>query len=222
MSKILKNLHWFLILYALGKCGLIYYEHTEDMTTRAEGIEKARADLDKHEKTKKEIKKYLNNIEAEKAKIERVAQEIEKTQQLLPSEISDTENINLLRRMSEDVNIKEVSIQPDSDDDRGFYIARKYRFRAKATFLQFLIMFEKISESKRILNVATVGFKKLDQPQRSKFQLIDGEFSLEAYKYNAAFKEDRGLDQLEKQFQEKNTAPKGKKKRPNNEGGNDA
>jgi Tfp pilus assembly protein PilO len=192
------------------------------MTTRSEGVEKARADLDKHEKTKKEIKKYLSNIEAEKAKIERVAQEIEKTQQLLPSEISDTENINLLRRMSEDVNIKEVSIQPDTDDDRGFYIARRYRFKAKATFLQFLIMFEKISESKRILNVATVGFKKLDQPQRSKFQLIDGEFSLEAYKYNAAFKEDRGLDQLEKQFQEKNTAPKGKRKRPNNEGGNDA
>lgn len=222
MSKILKNLHWFLILYALGKCGLIYYEHSEDMTTRHEGVEKARADLDKNEKTKKEIKKYLSNIEAEKAKIERVAQEIEKTQQLLPSEISDTENINLLRRMSEDVNIKEVSIQPDADDDRGFYIARRYRFRAKATFLQFLIMFEKISESKRILNVATVAFKKLDQPQRSKFQLIDGEFSLEAYKYNSAYKEDRGLDQLEKQFQEKNNAPKGKRKRPNNGGGNDA
>jgi len=221
MGKILKNLHWFLIIYALGKCGLIFYEHNEDMTLRKEGIEKARADLQKNEKTKKEIKKYLSNIEAEKAKIERVAQEIEKTQQLLPSEISDTENINLLRRMSEDVNIKEVSIQPDTDDDRGFYIARRYRFRAKATFLQFLIMFEKISESKRILNVATVGFKKLDQPQRSKFQLIDGEFSLEAYKYNAAYKEDRGLDQLEKQFQEKNAPPKGKRKRPNN-GGNDA
>ena len=221
MGKILRNLHWFLIIYALGKCGFIYYEHTEDMALRNEGIEKAKADLDKNEKTKKEIKKYLSNIEAEKAKIERVAREIEKTKQLLPSEISDTENITLLRRMSEDVNIKEVSIQPDSDDDRGFYIARRYRFRAKATFLQFLIMFEKISESKRILNVATVGFKKLDQPQRSKFQLIDGEFSLEAYKYNAAFKEDRGLDQVEKQFQEKNNAPKGKRKRPNN-GGNDA
>ena len=221
MSKILKNLHWFLIIYAIGKCGLIYYEHNEDMTLRKDGIEKARAELQKNEKTKKEIKKYLSNIEAEKAKIERVAQEIEKTQQLLPSEISDTENINLLRRMSEDVNIKEVSIQPDTDDDRGFYIARRYRFRAKATFLQFLIMFEKISESKRILNVATVGFKKLDQPQRSKFQLIDGEFSLEAYKYNAAFKEDRGLDQLEKQFQEKNAPPKGKRKRPNG-GGDDA
>ena len=76
----------------------------------------------------------------------------------------------------------------------------KYRFKAKATYLQFLIMFEKISESKRILNVAEVNFRKLDQPQRSKFQLIDGEFFLEAYKYNNNYKEDRGLDQLEKQF----------------------
>ena len=115
--------------------------------------------------------------------------------------------------MAEDVNIKEISISPETDETRAFLIARKYRFKAKATYLQFLIMFEKISESKRILNVAEVNFRKLDQPQRSKFQLIDGEFFLEAYKYNNNYKEDRGLDQLEKQFNGKEEEKKPRRPR---------
>ena len=53
--------------------------------------------------------------------------------------------------------------------------------------------------------------KRLDQPQRSKFQLIEGEFTLEAYKYNSAFKEDRGIDQIEKEFKEAKAAKVAKK-----------
>jgi Tfp pilus assembly protein PilO len=215
MLALMRNAHWILILIALGKLGFTYYEHTEDLALKTESVERIKADLIKNDKTRKDIKKYLGNIEAEKAKIERVAQEIEKTQQLLPGEISDTENISLLRKMAEDVNIKEVSIQPELDETRTFLIARKYKFKAKATYLQFLIMFEKISESARILNVADVAFRKLEQQQRSKFQLIDGEFDLEAYKYNSGYKEDRGLDDLEKQFNDKKSdqpAPKKNRK----------
>ena len=92
--------------------------------------------------------------------------------------------------MSDELHIKEMSITPEKDDDHGFYITRKYRFAAKATYLQFLIMFEKIGENKRILNISGLAFKKFEQSQRTKFQLIDGEFTLEAYKFNNSFKED--------------------------------
>jgi Tfp pilus assembly protein PilO len=214
MQGIMRNLHWIIIFIALGRFGYTYYEYYEEENAHTEVLDKSRTDLAKSEKTKRDIKQYLNNIEKEKAKIERVAQEIERTQQLLPSEISDSENINLLRKMAEDVNIKEISIMPDADENRGFLIARKYKFKAKATYLQLLIMFEKISESKRILNVAEVHFRKLEVPQRSKFQLIDGEFNLEAYKYNASFKEDRGIEQLEKKFNSQAEETKAKTKKP--------
>jgi Tfp pilus assembly protein PilO len=92
---------------------------------------------------------------------------------------------------------------PDKEEAKGFYVARKYKFKAKATYLQFLIMFEKIAENQRILNISDLYFKKLEQPQRSKFQLIDGEFNLEAYRYNSAYKEDRGIEEIEKQFKGK-------------------
>lgn len=200
MNKLLKNIHWFIILAALFNLGSNYMESEEKVGELLTQQESQRDTLQKARRTKKNIQSFYKDIDEAKARIERVANEIEKTQQLLPSEVSDTENLSLLRRMAEDVNIKELSIVPEKDDDRGFYIARKYKFKAKATFLQFLILFEKIGENKRILNVSDLTFKKLDQPQRSKFQLIDGEFSFEAYRYNSKFKEDRGIDQIEKEF----------------------
>lgn len=218
MEKLLKNIHWIIIAGALYNIGMYYMEVEEKISGFAAQQETLKTSLQKAKKTKKDIANFYKDIDEAKNRIERVALEIEKTQQLLPSEVSDTENISLLRRMAEDVNIKEVSIMPDRDDDRGFYIARKYRFKAKATYLQFLIMFEKISENKRILNVSELMFKKLDQPQRSKFQLIDGEFVLEAYRFNPNYKEDRGIDTIEKEFKEVATAaPKKARKAPKEE-----
>lgn len=214
MGKLLKNIHWVIIVGALFNIGIYYMEIAEKISDVRSQQETQTQNLAKAKKTKKEIASFYRDIDEAKAKIERVAQEIEKTQQLLPSEVSDTENISLLRRMAEDINIKEVSIMPEAEDDRGFYIARKYKFRAKATYLQFLIMFEKIAENKRILNVGELAFKKLDQPQRSKFQLIDGEFTLEAYKYNANFKEERGIDKIESEFRNKANVSKPTRSRP--------
>lgn len=200
MEKLLKNLHWFIIGLAIFNIATQYMDYEEKYNALVSQQEAAQIDLAKNKKIQREISNFYKNIKEAKEKIERVALEIEKTQQLLPSEISDTENIGLLRKIAEDVNIKEVSISPELEVDRGFYLARQYKFKAKATYLQFLIMFEKISENKRILNVGQMDFKKLDQPQRSKFQLISGEFILEAFRYNSNYKEDRGINAIENQF----------------------
>ncbi len=207
MEKILRNIHWLIIAAALFNNGMIYKESDEKKAEVLIQQEAQRKVLQNAKKSKKEILSFYKDIDEAKNRIERVAKEIEKTQQLLPSEVSDIENISLLRGMAEDVNIKEVSITPDVDEERGFYIARKYKFKAKATYLQFLIVFEKISENKRILNISDLVFKKIEQPQRSKFQLIDGEFDMEAYRYNPKFKEERGIDTIEKNFKDSPKAP---------------
>ena len=202
MGKITKNLHWFIIAYAGFELYTAYMIANENLMRIESNEETQIIQARQYKKTLKEIENYYKNIEVEKLKIERVANEIEKMQQLLPSEISDTENISLLRRMGDDVNIKEMSITPEMEVDRGFYFARKYKVKAKATFLQFLIMLEKISENKRILNVVDSTFKKTERVQRSKFQVIDGEMTIEAYRYNVNFKEDRGLDKIEQEFKD--------------------
>lgn len=218
MDKLLKNLHWFIVAYAAFELFTLYTDANEKLINIEAQQEVGRIELAKNKKIKREISNYYKNIEEEKLKIERVASEIEKMQQLLPSDISDNENISLLRRMADDVNIKEMSIAPETEIDRGFYLARRYRIKAKATYLQFLIMFEKIAENKRILNVGESIFKKSEQPQRSKFQVIDGEVVIEAYRYNANFKESRGIDEIEQQFKDEVKKP-AKRQRPTKDEG---
>jgi Tfp pilus assembly protein PilO len=208
MEKILKNIHWLIMAIALFNIGMYVVESDDKLKELTDQEEIQKQGLVKLRKTKKEISTFYKDIDEAKGKIERVATEIEKTQQLLPSELSDNENMNLIRKIADDVNIKELSIAPETDIDKGFYVARKYKIRTKATYLQFLIMLEKIAENKRILNVSDLDLKKLEHPQRSKFQLINGEFNLEAYHYNANFKEDRGIDKIEKQFKDGPVAPK--------------
>ena len=191
-----------IMAFAIFNFYTLYTEVEEKFKSVVSQEDIQRLQLAKNKKTQKEITNYYKNINEEKERIERVAKEIEKTQQLLPGEISDSENINLLRKMADDVNIKELSITPDRDYDRGFFIARKYRIKARATFLQFLIMFEKIAENKRILNVGESIFRKSTEPQKGKFQVIDGNFMIEAYKFNSEFKEDRGIDEIEKKFKD--------------------
>jgi Tfp pilus assembly protein PilO len=214
MEKLLKNLHWLIIAYAFFELYNLYSEANERLVNIESQQEVRKIELIKNKKIQREISLYYKNIEEEKVKIERVALEIEKMQQLLPSEISDVDNINLLRKMADDVNVKEMSIAPEAEIDRGFYLARRYRIKAKATFLQFLIMFEKIAENKRILNVGESSFKKSSVPQRSKFQVIDGDLIIESYRYNSNFKEDRGIDEIEQQFKDDNPS-KTPKNRPN-------
>ncbi len=214
MEKLLKNIHWFIILWALVNIGLLVKDSDEKISEINSQQEVQRQNLQKAKKTRKEIMSFYKDIDEAKGRIERVAREIEKAQQLLPSETSDTETINLLRKMAQEVNIKELLIVPDNDMIRDFYIARRYKFSAKATYLQFLIMFEKISESKRILNVTDLYFKKMDLPQRGKYQLINGEFTLEAYRFNPNYKEDRGIERIENEFKNEQKTPAVKGQRP--------
>lgn len=202
MDKLLKNLHWFIVAYAAYDFYSLYDGAGVTLTGIESQIESQRIELSKNKKSEQDIKNYYSNIETEKARIETVAKEIEKMQQLLPSDISDLENIALLKSLAEDANIKEVSVVPDIDVIREFVIARKYRVKLKATYLQILIMFEKIGESSRILNVGEAKFGKTPELQRGKFQVIQGEFVLEAYRYNPGFKEDRGIESIEKKFSE--------------------
>lgn len=185
MEKLLKILPILALAYA-GFTGFTQYEEKENIVLNLESeIAGQQEELARNQKTKQEIQDYYKNIELEKAKIAKVGQEIEKMQQLFPSEISDNDNMQLLRTFASDVNIKQIaSISPDAELDKGFYISKGYRFKAQATFLQFLIMFEKIGDAKRIMNIRELTFSKGDNPQKGKFQTITAEFLIETYKFN--------------------------------------
>ena len=200
MNKVLSKLHYFIIIWVLYGTYNHYEEHLESVDLLNSQIPTIEKSIRKIKKQKEEIKNFNQDILEAKSRIEKVAMEIEKLQRQLPSNISVTDNLDLLNNLAVSLNLKNVMLSPGQDEDRGFYLAQKYLLKASGTYLQFLIFLEKISIQERILNIQSMSFNKGNEKQKGRFQIINGEMTIETFKYNPNFKEDRGIDAIEKQF----------------------
>jgi hypothetical protein len=75
--------------------------------------------------------------------------------------------------------------------NRGFYFAKDYKFTGTGTFLQFLILMEKLevmASNDRILNVKSLSLSVTDRlaenDKKSRFQLLNFEAKIESFRYN--------------------------------------
>lgn len=204
MAKLIKNIHFFIIALGLFNFYNLWLDKSEKIENNKSQTEALTNSIEIKKKNKKELQEFFRDIEEAKDRIERVAQEIEKAQQQLPAELNDGEIMGFITKKADELNIREISIAPDiKEDDKGFYFVRKYIFKAKGTYVQFLILFENIADYKRILNIGGVSFSRLNAVQRSRFQVIDGQIEILAYRYNTNYKEDRGIESIEKSIKEK-------------------
>lgn len=210
MLQTVLNKVWLLILaYGAWNIWVAYEEHTTRMKEISDSIPQIQSQINRARKEKKQIRFYLRDIEEAKKNIELVAQEVEKLQKKLPEAIKDTENLGYLKDLADGLNIKKIYLSPGTEQNQGFYYTKKYEFSGTGTFLQFLILLEKIGNSERLLNVKELNFKRSEEKQRGRFQLTNARFVVEAYRYNPNHKEDRGIRKVEEQFK----ASKGKKRR---------
>lgn len=198
-----------ILAYGAWNIWVAYEEHTTKIKEISDSIPQIQSQINRARKEKKQIRFYLRDIEEAKKNIELVAQEVENLQKKLPEAIKDTENLGYLKKLADGLNIKKIYLSPGTEQNQGFYYTKKYEFSGTGTFLQFLILLEKIGNSERLLNVKELNFKRSEEKQRGRFQLTNARFVVEAYRYNPNHKEDRGIKQLEEKFK----AKKGKKRR---------
>lgn len=193
LQKLAQKLHILILLYA----GFNMFTFWQQAQTEIENLEMRipamQGRISKAKRELKQLKNYSKDVEDARQKIELVAQEVERTQRQLPADISDIENINLLRSVADGMNIKDVTVTPMDEQLRSFYYVKKYEVRGYGTFLQFMIFFEKIAENERLLNINEIKLERRSEGQRGRFQVIDAEVIVEAYRYNPDHKEDRGI-----------------------------
>lgn len=221
MKSLLKNLHIFLFIYFVYQGWLKFNEIEEKKNQIQSQVPIIRAKIGKLKRQKKEINDYILSIAEAKKRIELVAEEVEKIQKKLPSTISDAQNLEFIKQVAEGLNIKNIYLSPRDEKNEGFYIIKKYEFKASGTYLQLLIFLEKLGEAEQLLNVGEVKIEESTNPQKGRFQVINFTAMVESFRYNVNYKEDRGIEAIEEKFS-KPTAPKKRPRRPrNNQGGGD-
>ena len=213
IKKLIQNIWIVFLAFIAYDVFVRYSEHAVKIDEIQSSIPSIEKSISTKEKKVNALEGYFSDIDNAKERIERVASEVEKVQQKFPSSINDSFYIKGLRDFTRKLNMKKVSIEAGGETDKGFYFIKKFNLTANATYLQFLMLLEKIEGFEKLLNISNVTFKELPDKQKGRFQLVEGKVVIEAYRYDPNHKEDRGIEGIEKDFEQKRKMKKSKGKR---------
>ena len=193
-GKLLGNIHWIILIYALWGTYVKYEEHA----LAIEGVDSQFGGIDQEtkqtEKSLKEIQENMGKIAEFKTRVESVAKNIESVQRQLPADINDTQILTYLNQEMSSLGIKDTSIVPSSETTGTYFVSKDYNFKGRGTFLQFLIFFERLGNADRIYNIKSLKLINSADNQKGRFQIVSGESIIQAFRFNPDFKVDLGFD----------------------------
>ena len=193
VNKLISSAHIFILLYGLWGAYTLYEEHTvavEEIVNSGSGLDE---EIAAAQKKIKEIQEFAKKTDEYKVRVEEVAKNIESVQKQLPAETNDTNILSFFQSEINSLNIKDANFTPGKEEKSTYYISKEYSLKAKGTFLQFLIFFERIGNADRIYNIKNLKLTSGSSNQKGRFQVIEGEGLIQAFRYNPDFKVDRGF-----------------------------
>jgi Tfp pilus assembly protein PilO len=195
-NKLIANMHVFIILYGLYSTFLVWEEHNTKITDLETQFPVLQNEVQNLQKKVNEIQDFVKRTEESKVRVEEVAKNIESAQKQLPADINDNNILTFISDEINTLNIKDPSIIPGGETPNTYFISKQYAIKAKGTFLQFLVFFERIGSADRIYNVKNLKLVSASDTQRGRFQMINAEAVIEAFRYNPDFRVDRGFDKI--------------------------
>lgn len=200
MDFLAKYIHLFIIIYA----GYSYYMEYEEFSEKVVIIEQERPGMEtkitRYKKQIKEIEVFKKNRDQVKKRVEEVTEQIKKIQKQLPTDVLDTVIMTMLDSEAKSLNIVDPSPSPGREVTHGFYFSKDYNFKGSGTFLQFLVLFERILKTDRLINIKEVKMVADNSGKKGRFQMINMSTNLESYRYNPGHNENSGVREIETKF----------------------
>lgn len=184
MGILFKNIHWFIIIYTVWTGYGAYGEKSTEKDELEGRVSAQRTKLKQVTKQRKEIQKYFEDISTSKEQMSKVEGELALAKQRLPDRIDDNKNTKTFSDIANKLNMINATITPSVESNKGFYFEKRYGLLGKGTFLQFLVFIEKIAGLDDLFNIKKVSFKPDNEKNRGRFQILKGEVSIAAYRYN--------------------------------------
>jgi Tfp pilus assembly protein PilO len=215
-NNILKQLHLLLLIYFGYGFYVTFDEHETVMAQLNSKQNSIKSKIKKEKKKLKKLNKFRESLKQTKERVEGVAEQINKVQKQLPTNVNDTEVLEFLTSEARALNIRNPNMSPLKEDANGFYFTKNYEVKGSGTYLQFLILLEKISSSERLFNVSELLFEKDLNGQKGRFRTATMLAKLQSYRYNESHKEQSGIKEIEKQFNTKKKSKRNKRKKRKN------
>ncbi|MBL7665523.1 MAG: type 4a pilus biogenesis protein PilO [Bacteriovoracaceae bacterium] len=223
MTSIAKNFH----MVILGIFGFLYFmdyqTHLENLEARGSSLGNIESNIAKNNQRLKKLKEFRENLEISKKRLQEVAEQINLVQKQLPTSLSDTRVMDFFADEAKKINIYDIQLTPKEEELNGFYFSKKFDLEGVGTFLQFLVLFERLYTAERLFNIETVNLKEnTKDKQKGRFFLVSLKTTIESYRYNPEHKEGTGIEEIEQKYTKPVVDPKAKKAPTKRGGGADA
>jgi Tfp pilus assembly protein PilO len=199
-EKLVANFHWIIIFYACFGYFELYEEKEEALENSAVSIPIIEAKIAKTKRKIRKIQTFKKNLSKSKERVKEVVKQIEIVQRQLPSDVNDTVVQSIIGDIANKLKIKEPSPVPEQETNNGFYFAKDYKFTSYGTFIQFLIFFENLDKTERILNVKSYKLDFDEKRTKGRFPIINMTAVIESFRYNQTYKEKSGVEEIENKF----------------------
>ncbi|MBC77383.1 MAG: hypothetical protein CME64_15365 [Halobacteriovoraceae bacterium] len=199
-DSIVKNLHWFILAYAVQMLYFTYEEKDEQYQSLIQQTPAIQSKIAREKRKLTQIEEFKKNLSSTKERVKEVVKQIEKVQRQLPTDVNDAQVQEVLGGIADKLKIKNPVQYPEAETNKGFYFAKEYVFKGRGTFLQSLIFFENLAKTERILNVKNVKITQSQEQGRGRFQIVEMETMVESFRYNENHKEKTGIDEIEAQL----------------------
>ncbi|MCM2349572.1 MAG: type 4a pilus biogenesis protein PilO [Bacteriovoracaceae bacterium] len=193
INKIITNAHILILLYGIYGTYVTFDEHSIQLESiQNEGVA-IDDEIALNQRKMKEIQEFSKKTDEYKVRVEEVAKNIESVQKQLPAETNDTQILSFFQNEITALNIKDANFTPGREEKSTYFISKEYSLKARGTFLQFLIFFERIGTADRIYNIKNLKLTTDSESQKGRFQMIKGEGVIQAFRFNPDFKVERGF-----------------------------
>lgn len=193
VNKLIANVHVFIFLYGCWTTYELWEQHDMRLTEIENDIPTIEADIVKLKIKVREINDFIKKADEYKVRVEEVAKNIESVQKQLPADTNDSQILSTFQAEMKVLNIKDTTMEPKEEGSSTYFISRDYSVKASGTFLQFLIFFERIGNSTRIYNIKSLKLSSSGASRKGRFQLVNGETTIQAYRFNPSFRVERGF-----------------------------
>lgn len=193
VNNLIEKAHLLLLIYGLYGAWVAWDEHNVQLEEIVNSIPPIEQEIQQTQKKVREIQDFVKKADEYKVRVEEVAKNIESVQKQLPAETNDTQILTFFQSEIKSLNILDANFKPGKEDKSAYFIAKEYTLSGKGTFLQFLIFLERIGNADRIYNIKQLKLTNNADNQKGRFQVINGEGIIQAYRFNPDFKVDRGF-----------------------------
>jgi Tfp pilus assembly protein PilO len=193
VNKFIANIHVFMFLYGCWTTYELWEQHDVRLTQTLNEIPTVEQEIVKLKTKVKEITDFIKKADEYKVRVEEVAKNIESVQKQLPAETNDAQILSAFQAEMKVLNIKDTTMEPRVEETTQYFISKDYSVKASGTFLQFLIFFERIGSATRIYNVKSLKLTTNGATRKGRFQIVNAEAVIQAYRFNPSFRVDRGF-----------------------------